>query len=406
MNPQPTAEIILAPARPSSALTVWHVSPEDEKQNAVWLDCLSKWLDALEARSHRGETRRAYQRDLGDFFLAWRERDLQFWQVSKVHVLGWVEQMRRRNLSDATINRRLAAMSSFYTFAAEEYTVLGPQGERALWPHGNPFKGRSLRPKVTAYGRSTYLGADEVRAVLRAIDLNTLTGWRNMALLYGLFATTRRVNEWVNLRWGDVHDGAIAGEKWFTYRYKGGDRRRQVIPADLWSVITEYLRLSKRGELAAGDPIFIAHSTAAERFAHVTPGSDPDCISASYVNRLLKRYGQRSGIDPAKLHAHALRHAGARFRKAQGADIWHLKDILGHSSIAITQIYADEVLDEPADQFSALVGQVLPDQLRLRFPAGRASARTHEPAARIPGAGHMPDGQMRRRLRRPCGLAR
>ena len=111
----------------------------------------------------------------------------------------------------------------------------------------------------------------------------------------------------------------------------------------------------------------MATTDAARHFANTTPEYDPTNrpISASYVNKLLHRYGIPLGIAPERLHAHSLRHAGARHRKDAGASIYHVKETLGHKSIAITQIYFDRVLETPVDEFSGAVGNVLPKQLQL-----------------------------------------
>jgi len=88
-------------------------------------------------------------------------------------------------------------------------------------------------------------------------------------------------------------------------------------------------------------------------------------VGASYINQLIKRYGAAAGIPEEKLHAHALRHAGARARRKAGADVWDLQATLGHASIAITQRYTEDVLDEPEDAYADTVAAVLPKQLKL-----------------------------------------
>ena len=93
------------------------------------------------------------------------------------------------------------------------------------------------------------------------------------------------------------------------------------------------------------------------------PATQP--VGASYINALIKRYGTAAGIPEEKLHAHALRHAGARHRRQAGADVWSLQATLGHASIAITQRYTENVLDEPEDAYADTIGAILPKQLKL-----------------------------------------
>ena len=368
MDAQVSRALAVVEPEAESVQIAWVVAPDEEKRFAVWMDCQAKWLNALERRSGGINTRRAYARDVTDFFLCFQAENLMPWQVGRVHTARWVECMVGDGLSEATVNRKLAALSSLYEYASTEYSIMrAGEGEVALWQYVNPFRGRSLRFKAQPYGKAVYPSTAEVLEMLDGIDLTTVTGKRNLALLAGMFATTRRVTEWISIRWGDVHEGPDG--MWFAYRYKGGETRRQAIPGAIWAFVRSYLEAAGRwGKLGAGDYLFVAHSDAAGRL----PGLPDDYaagsghISASYVNALLKRYGERAGIDAGKLHAHAMRHAGARCRKEDGADVFELKDVLGHKSISTTQIYSDAVLENPTDaRGEAIMGKAFAKQLRL-----------------------------------------
>jgi len=93
------------------------------------------------------------------------------------------------------------------------------------------------------------------------------------------------------------------------------------------------------------------------RLPTVDPGTvDPNRpIRNSQANRSLKKYARRVGVDERKAHIHGLRHAGARKRRqrmdatGRGVDYEELMLVLGHSSIAVTQIYTQTVLEDPKD---------------------------------------------------------
>lgn len=378
--------IILADVDAGANLVrAWAVAPEDSERYDRWLKCQFDWLNALERKSGRKNTRRAYERDVLDFFAAYANIRLTPWQVTPSHAETWVQGLRYRDttsgraLSPATINRKIAALSSLYRYASTEAIYINanvsPDDARAraaLWPWPNPFGSRSLRAKVTPYGRAVYPSSDQVTTLLAQIDCATITGLRNMAILHGMFGTTRRVSEWINLRGRDIHEDSHGG-RWFEYRYKGGEHKRQALPPDTWRIIEAYLKADGRWPLDPEDYVFLATTAAGARLRNrhgadqVRPGYDParQPIGPSYVNQLIRRYGRAAGIPDEKLHAHALRHAGARWRKEHGADIWALKDTLGHASIAITQIYSDTALDEPEDLLGDTVGAVLPKQLKF-----------------------------------------
>lgn len=349
------------------------VSPEETEQWHLWLDCENRWLDSLQRRSGRDNTKRAYHRDVLDFFAAYAYCRLMPWQASARHAEQWVQALTAQGLTDSTVNRKVAALSSLYRYAGAEYILGAGADARALWPYPNPFGSRSLRRKISTKGRAEFPTAVQITALFTQIDLTTITGLRNMALLAGMFATTRRVDEWRNLRWGNIREGADGGH-YFSYRYKGGEMKVQVLPPDIWDAIRLYLRYAGRLDtIQPADFVFIAESDAACRIRSATgadqvrPNYNPDSqpISASYINALVKRYGSAAGIPAEKLHAHALRHAGARLRRKAGADIWQLQATLGHASIAITQRYTEDVLDEPEDPFADTIGAILPKQLKL-----------------------------------------
>lgn len=364
----PSTDLVIT--RPAIEELVWIVSPEDAEAYDVWTRCQNNWLDDIEARSKAKNTRRAYAADYAEFFAHWRHMNLLPWQVGRIHAQGWVQHLRQRGLADSTINRKVAALSSFYRYASDEFQIQTPRGPRGLWPHPNPFGSKKLRSQIEPYANSLpFPSTGQIDAMLNVIPVDTVNGLRDLALLMGLFVTTRRVSEWRSLKWGDLEDDDEGG-KVMTYRYKGGKVRRQSIPPELWQVVELYVRQSGRWPLHDDDYVFIAHHDAGKHLPTNGAGYDPanQPISARRVNAIFKSYGRKVGIRDEALHAHALRHAGARARRKAGADVYALRDILGHSNIAITQIYSDNRLDKPEDSHgAAIVAAVMPKQLKLKF---------------------------------------
>ena len=76
------------------------VAPEDEARWAVWEDCRLQWLAPAERRSGKSNTRRAYERDFLQFFLAYQLENLMPWQVSRVHALHWVDALVQQGLAN------------------------------------------------------------------------------------------------------------------------------------------------------------------------------------------------------------------------------------------------------------------------------------------------------------------
>jgi site-specific recombinase XerD len=381
-------ETALVAASEPSAL-IWRVAPGDDERASVWLRCRDLWLAAIERRAKGSTaTRRAYEHDYNQFFGffdTWRTPTgagevivgLQPWMVGGAHVQMWIEHLYGRGNSDSTVNRKLAALSSFYNFASYKFTVNTPDGERALWPAPNPFKIPDRAP-VDPYVHAVFPEPESVLAILRTIASDKraepVLRYRNLALIGGLFFTTRRVSEWVGLRWGDLHD--VETKPWFTYRYKGGKPKRQRLPGLVWTWIVEYLKADGRwGALTADDFVFIAEGDSAKRLrprpgrgggqvaADYDPAKQP--LSAARVNDLLKRYGKRAGVPAEQCHAHGLRHAGALARLDDGAPVTEIRDTLGHGNVAVTQIYIERALSKPQDARGDRLAEKAGAQLKL-----------------------------------------
>jgi integrase/recombinase XerD len=69
--------------------------------------------------------RRAYQQDIKDFMACTRlQRPEQFRDITRAHVIAWREQLKQQKLTNDTIRRNLAALSSLYTYLCDRYAAL------------------------------------------------------------------------------------------------------------------------------------------------------------------------------------------------------------------------------------------------------------------------------------------
>lgn len=291
---------------------------------------VDRWLKSIPNPT----TRQAYASRFRRFASVHRlDSDAGLQQVDSTTIAAFLDEMRNSGLAMASINSYRCALASFYRYAAIE----------AGWTI-DPMRNVKSLP-VSPYSRSRYPSTQQVAQLLAAVPSDTVQGKRNLAIFLGLFVTTRRVNEWIVLRSGDIRHGQTG--HWFTYRAKGGDVLRQAIPADLWNVIVDYLRTDGRWPLEPGEYVFIT-----------LPGEH---ITAGYVRRMLRQYGREAGLPENVCHPHGLRHAGARARKQAGQGPWQLQEVLGHRDIRTTIIYSRTVLDEPVDEYGdGLVTAVLP----------------------------------------------
>jgi len=257
-------------------------------------------------------------------------------------------------LAPASVNQKLAAMSSLYQFVQRRYSVPTPDGrEIALWAadRANPFQ-TVERAEVDTYGRSTYPSYEEVVEILGACNTENPTGARDFALLYTLVVTCRRCSEILNLKWGDIEASGDGNFK-FKYIYKGGKVKWAPLRQEVHAVLVDYLKVARRWIPNNDEYVFLPLDPEKAKRLGVEVQEDTPITNAQ-ANGILKKYGRRVGVDVRKCHIHGLRHAGARKRyqeakKAGNADLLELSQFLGHSSVAVTQVYSQMVLDDPGD---------------------------------------------------------
>lgn len=305
----------------------------------------ARWLESKRRLSGSENTVVAYE-------IAYR----QFLEWSPVEPLAvtaqvaqeWAAHLGSDGLAPATIALKLAALSSFYEFVLRDGGTLGSD-------HRNPFDGVE-RPRVSPYGRATFPSVEEARAILAAINRGCLTGKRDFALLYTLLVTCRRISEVLGMRWGDLEELGD-GHYGFRYRGKRGKVQRAVLNRRCHAAIIEYLEMAGR-DPEAGDYIWVPLDAGRIGRLPQWQGREVEAnrpISASFAARILKKYADRVGVERGKAHLHGLRHVGARLRvrlmkgAGGGVDYMELRDLLGHSNLAVTQVYSERVLEDPVD---------------------------------------------------------
>ncbi len=101
--------------------------------------------------SHLKRLRKSWQ-----LFLSFTHK--KSWHISKSDIASWVSDLRSQHLSPETINLRLAALSSFYTYVTQTYTHLSPEGVEQPLYHYNPVKASIPTERTCPSG---VLSADE-----------------------------------------------------------------------------------------------------------------------------------------------------------------------------------------------------------------------------------------------------
>lgn len=255
----------------------------------------------------------SYNKDWNDV-LAWAEAqgmDIAAAEVSDINentVRGYLYDMNHRGLSRATINRRLAAMKSFYKFMI-----------RKRYAQSNPLQDIPMGklPKRLPH----YLEAGDIARVIEAPDVRTEGGLRDRAILEVLYGSGLRVSELVGLQAGDVN----LRENWVRVYGKGG--RQRIAPLSSYSVecLEKYMQKTGAKRQAAG---------SARLFLNLRGGALTDRAVRDIVHKYCLQADAKEILSP-----HGFRHSFATHLLDNGADLRVVQELLGHKRISSTQIY-------------------------------------------------------------------
>ncbi|MDA8746306.1 tyrosine recombinase XerC [Rubripirellula amarantea] len=219
--------------------------------------------------------------------------------------------LQQAGYARTTISRKLASLRSFYRFAMRQ----GIASTNPAKPLRNPRRQRKL-PHV--------LTNDEVGRLLIAPPANDKAGLRDRAILETMYSAGLRVSELVGMQDGDVdYDEQIV-------RVRGKGRKERISPLGSFAIraIKKYAanrvrdpKVEAKGRQA---PVFV------NRFGKI--------LTTRSIGRMLEKYIGLAQLD-SRTSPHTLRHSFATHLLDRGADIRSVQELLGHKSLATTQIY-------------------------------------------------------------------
>ena len=240
---------------------------------------------------------------------------------------------RDRGNTARTRNARLAAIHSFYRFAALEHPEHAHTIARVM----------AIPAKRHERNIVSYLDPGEIKALLAAPDPGTWLGRRDHALLVLMIQTGVRVSELTGLRNSDVHLGTGAHIR---VTGKGRKKRATTLTGETVKVMRQWLT-ERHGQPA--DPLF--------------PTRQGRPLSRYTVGALVAKHAATAAVSCPSLKArrvtpHTLRHTNAMLLRAKGVDIATIALWLGHESTQTTHIYehADPALKEQAIARTAPLG--------------------------------------------------
>lgn len=287
---------------------------DGEALNAAWRAALADFTDWLRLEKGRSEhTVRAY---LGDVEQLARHCSAQAVDspqgVGIRHLRGWLASMQRGEASAATLQRRSSACRVFFEWAQRE----GICANNPALLLKSPKVGRRLPPNPSTEDLSQMFAA----ATQRAAEEDGPAGTRDVAILEVLYACGIRVSELCGLDLADI-DRARG-----TLRVLGKGNKERTVPlgAPAQRALDAWLAVRAQWVRETTNAVFLG-----ARGARIDPR-----VVRRVVHHALEAVPQAPDLGP-----HGLRHAMATHLLEGGADLRSVQEMLGHSSLATTQIY-------------------------------------------------------------------
>ena len=258
----------------------------------------------------------AYRNDLDQFVEYARSSsdgvqgsDVSWRDIAPDTISAYILHLGERGYKDTTRARKVASVKSLFGFLLDEGIVLRDPTENL----SSRRTGRSLPEVMTV---------DQVDALLAAADDETPEGLRDRTMLEALYASGIRVSELVSL---DLDDVDL--DQGLLRCFGKGSKERQVPLHDAAvAAVAGYLR--------DGRPAMVGRGSGQALFLNAKGAR----LTRQGFWLILKRLAARAGVE-GNITPHTVRHSFATHLLRGGAPLRHVQELLGHASVATTQVY-------------------------------------------------------------------
>ncbi|MBQ8834561.1 MAG: tyrosine recombinase XerD [Oscillospiraceae bacterium] len=276
------------------------------------LDLIQAYENYLtKVRQASANTVSSYMRDIRQFS-EWlrRNEEQDVLTATQLNISSYLSQLRSQGKSSATASRTLASLKNFYAYLVSS----GFLEESPVTGEIHVERGEKKLPQI--------LTGKEVELLLAQPACVDAKGYRDKAMLEVMYATGIRVTELIDLNVEDVNLelGII--------KCSGAKKSRMIplYPAAM-RALSVYLR-EVRG-------VMVLDPSETALFVNVSGTR----MSRQGFWKILKYYQSKAGIEK-DITPHTLRHSFAVHLLENGADLGSLQELMGHSDISSTQMYA------------------------------------------------------------------
>lgn len=276
----------------------------DKENNNRNRPCLNKFLSYLRyEKNYSPNTIKAYERDLNQLLAYIERRNIKLYKLDRVALRGFLQALCKKGVKKSTIERKTAAIKSFFKFLEKKEKIENNLGDSIFYPK----RERTL---------PSFLTEEEVIKLLNKPILIL----RDQTILEFLYGTGIRVGELVNI---NIEDLYLENK---TVKIKGKGKKERLALFGNKAKISLIAYLGLRPLIADREEKALFINKNGKR------------ISSRLVERVVKNYSNAAGIKK-DVTPHTLRHSFATHLLNRGADIRAIQEFLGHESLATTAKY-------------------------------------------------------------------
>lgn len=280
-------------------------------------------------KKYSQHTIQAYKNDLNTFqnFLKaidfQKQEDFSLEKVSQVEIKKWIVDLSTKSLSFRSINRKLSALRAYFSFLKRIEQIKVSPFEKEIYP-------LKIEKKVKLPFSPSEI---ENALLLFSTDGDSFEEIRDKTIIELLYTSGMRRSELISLKVGDIDFSQLQ------LKILGKRNKERIVPIlpKVADILKKYLK--KRNEIA---------SEKSEDFLFLVKNGKKMYPTLVYriINSYFSAVTTKQDISP-----HMLRHSFASHLLDGGADLNTVKELLGHSSLAATQVYTSSSLAELKKQY-------------------------------------------------------
>ncbi len=285
---------------------------------------IQSFLDYLSfQKRYSHHTLISYENDLSSFY-SFLDREfgaVGLGEISASYVRTWLASLKEAKMETKSINRKISALKSFFKFQLKQGAILKSPMATIISP-----KMKKRLPQ--------YVEEKDINTLFNYVEFPPTWEGRTHRLLLELFYNTgMRQAELVNLKEKQVDPGNG------TIKVLGKGNKERVLPvsAELMATIRDY-QAQKTVTFKEADREMLLVNGKGKR------------LYPKYVYNVVRQY--LTGVTTIdKKSPHVLRHSFATHLMNNGADLNAVKELLGHSSLAATQVYTHNTIEKLKDVY-------------------------------------------------------